>query len=90
METDLEPDGKGDGASRVEVALWARCVVQCAGAGHLPADLDADRAASLLVVLIMGLAHLETLAPGRIGDEAWIRFLESAVADFLTWNNSNG
>jgi AcrR family transcriptional regulator len=63
-------------------------LADCMEAGRLPADLDADRVASLLVVMIMGLAHLETLAPGRIGDEAWIRFLESSVGDLLmrsTW-----
>jgi hypothetical protein len=51
--------------------------------GRLPADLDADRVASLLVVMIMGLAHLETLAPGRIGDAKWIAFLEASVGDLL-------
>jgi hypothetical protein len=72
---------------RVHRNLSAR-LVQCAEAGHLPADLDADRVASLLVVLIMGLAHLETLAPDRIGDEGWRRFLEESVAEMLgrsTW-----
>jgi TetR/AcrR family transcriptional regulator, transcriptional repressor of aconitase len=59
-------------------------LAECMEAGGLPADLDADRVASLLVVLIMGLAHLETLAPGRIGDEEWIAFLESSVGDLLT------
>lgn len=68
---------------RVHRNLSAR-LVQCADTGHLPADLDADRVASLLVVWIMGLAHLETLAPRRVGDAAWIAFLESAVADLLT------
>ena len=61
---------------------------ECIEADLLPADLDADRVASLMVVLIMGLAHLETLAPGRIGDEDWIAFLESSVGDLLersTW-----
>jgi AcrR family transcriptional regulator len=59
-------------------------LVACMEAGRLPAHLDADRVASLLVVLIMGLAHLETLAPARIGDRAWIGFLESSVGELLT------
>jgi AcrR family transcriptional regulator len=67
---------------RVHRNLAAK-LAECADAGHLPADVDADRVASLLVVLIMGLAHLETLAPDRIGDEAWIRFLETSVAELL-------
>jgi len=58
-------------------------LTDCVEAGRLPAGLDADRIASLLVVLIMGLTHLETLAPVRIGDRSWIRFLESTVADVL-------
>jgi AcrR family transcriptional regulator len=65
-------------------------LAKCMEAGQLPADVDADRAASLLVVLIMGLAHLETLAPGRIGDEAWTRFLESSVGDLLTRARGGG
>jgi hypothetical protein len=32
----------------------------------------------------MGLAHLETLDPGLIGDEGWIRFLESSLGNLLT------
>jgi AcrR family transcriptional regulator len=59
--------------------------------GHLPADLDTDRVATLLVVMIMGLAHLETLASSRIGDAGWIAFLESSVGDLLergTWKRS--
>jgi AcrR family transcriptional regulator len=64
-------------------------LTECMEAGRLPASLDADRVASLLVVVIMGLAHLETLAPGRIGDGEWIAFLESSVGDLLergTWS----
>jgi AcrR family transcriptional regulator len=67
---------------RVHRNLSAK-LVECADAGHLPEALDADRVASLLVVLIMGLAHLETLAPDRIGDETWLEFLETAVAELL-------
>lgn len=57
-------------------------------AGQMPRDLDADRVASLLLVVIMGLAHLETLEPTLIGDETWRGFLDSCLGDLLlrsTW-----
>lgn len=67
---------------RVHTDLSAKLAI-CAEAGRLPAGLDTDRVASLMVVMIMGLAHLETLAPSLIGDAGWIRFLQSALADLL-------
>jgi len=63
-------------------------LADCVRDGRLPGSLDSERIASLLVVLIMGLAHLESLDPGLIGDEGWIRFLESSLGDLLarsTW-----
>jgi AcrR family transcriptional regulator len=59
-------------------------LAHCVRDRRLPASLDTERVASLLVVLIMGLAHLETLDPGLVGDEGWIRFLESSLGDLLT------
>lgn len=67
---------------RVHRSLSAK-LAQSAHAGHLPAGVEADRVASLLVILIMGLTHLETLAPDRIGDASWTAFLERSVADML-------
>jgi AcrR family transcriptional regulator len=63
-------------------------LTDCIEAARLPADLDADRVASLLVVLIMGMAHLETLDPRRIGDEGWVEFLEASVDGLLTRSSS--
>jgi AcrR family transcriptional regulator len=56
---------------------------RCRAVGSLPAALDDDRAASLLLVLVMGLAHLDTLEPARIGDLGFTRFLERAVEAVL-------
>jgi AcrR family transcriptional regulator len=67
---------------RIHRSLSAK-LAQSVAAGRLPESLDADRAASLLVVMIMGLAHLETLAPTLIGDTTWIRYLESSLGDLL-------
>lgn len=68
---------------RVHRGLSAK-LADCVRDRRLPATLDTERVASLLVVLIMGLAHLETLDPGLIGDEGWIRFLESSLGNLLT------
>jgi AcrR family transcriptional regulator len=46
-------------------------------------ELDVERTASLLLVLVMGLAHLDTLEPERIGDAGFARFLEDAVGTLL-------
>jgi AcrR family transcriptional regulator len=56
---------------------------RCRAGGATPAALDVERTASLLLVLVMGLAHLETLEPGRIGDAGFARFLEDAVEAML-------
>lgn len=56
---------------------------QCVSDGQLPADLDASQTASLLLVIIMGLSHLDTLEPGLLGDNRWRRFLESSIERLL-------
>jgi AcrR family transcriptional regulator len=45
----------------------------------LPDDLDPAHAASLLVVVAMGLSHLEVLQPGLIGDTAFAEYVEAAI-----------
>jgi AcrR family transcriptional regulator len=57
---------------------------ECIVTGRLPVALDVERTAHLLVVMIMGLSHLETLAPELIGDRGWLRFLESSLGSLLT------
>ncbi|MFK7919260.1 MAG: TetR/AcrR family transcriptional regulator [Ilumatobacter sp.] len=47
--------------------------------GQLPADLDAAHAASLLVVVAMGLSHLEALQPELIGDASFAAYVEAAI-----------
>lgn len=56
---------------------------RCRERGDVPAGLDAARTASLLLVLVMGLAHLDTLEPARLGDRAFVRFLERSVEALL-------
>lgn len=68
---------------RVQRGLCSK-LTDCIEAGRLPTSLDVHRASTLLVVVIMGLAHLDTLDPDLIGDPSWIRFLESSLEDLLT------
>lgn len=67
---------------KIHGALSAK-LAACAAAGQLPAEFDADKAASLLLTLIMGLAHMETLHPDLIGDKSWVRFLDTAIGNLL-------
>ena len=59
----------------------------CKRAGLISEDLDAKHTTSLLLVMIMGLAHLETLEPDLVGDRVWTRFLESSVHAVLEDGN---
>lgn len=51
--------------------------------GEVPSTLDADHAAHLLLVLSMGMAHLDTLDAALIGDDAWQEFLADAIRRML-------
>jgi AcrR family transcriptional regulator len=67
---------------RMHAALRER-LEHCIESGALPSGLDPARTASLLLVVVMGLAHLDTLEPSLVGDPDWIRFLERSVARLL-------
>ena len=51
--------------------------------GEASSTLDVDRAAHLVLVLMMGMAHLDTLDSSLIGDEAWQEFLADAIRRML-------
>lgn len=67
---------------RMHDALRLR-LEQCVESGAVPPALDTARCASLLLVLVMGLAHLDTLEPSLVGDRDWTRFLEVSVERLL-------
>jgi AcrR family transcriptional regulator len=73
---------------RVHAALRER-LERCIESGALPRTLDSARTASLLLVIVMGLAHLETLEPDLVGDPDWLRFLERSVERFLRRERSH-
>lgn len=45
--------------------------------------IDARRLACLVLTLVMGLAHMETLAPQLVGDAGWRDFLEDRTVALL-------
>jgi AcrR family transcriptional regulator len=67
---------------RTRAALHER-LERCAESGAISAAIDPQRTASLLLVLVMGLAHLDTLEPGLVGDADWTRFVERSVEQLL-------
>lgn len=67
---------------RIHATACARLEAGVAS-GMLPEELDVPHTASLLLIVVMGLAHLDTLEPDLLGDPGWKRFLEGAVEDLL-------
>jgi AcrR family transcriptional regulator len=61
----------------------ARQLEAAVEAGGVRADLDTDSAANLLLVVIMGLCHLDTFEPGLVGNARWATFLGSTVEELL-------
>jgi AcrR family transcriptional regulator len=52
-------------------------------AGALDPALDPELLASTILVFIMGLAHMETIAPRLVGDARWSEFIEERVAALM-------
>jgi AcrR family transcriptional regulator len=70
--------------SNLRVARAVRAVLdQALGPGAPSSDKDRDYAARMLLVVVMGLQHLDTLDSTLIGDPDWVRYLEAGVARLL-------
>ncbi|HKN00342.1 MAG TPA: helix-turn-helix domain-containing protein [Candidatus Binataceae bacterium] len=54
--------------------------------GTLDDNRDADYAARFLMVLIMGLAHIDTLYPAMLADSGWRKFVMDSVGMLLGVN----
>jgi AcrR family transcriptional regulator len=57
---------------------------RCRAHRLVDARLDVRHTADLLLTMILGLAHLETLDPDLVDDRSWIEYLESAVLTVLS------
>jgi AcrR family transcriptional regulator len=58
-------------------------VVALQQAGNLDPAVDPELLASTILVFIMGLAHMETIAPQLVGDARWRDFIETRVAALM-------
>jgi len=52
-------------------------------AGKIDPALDADLLANAVIVFMMGLAHMETIAPHLVGNTRWRRFVEDRIRALL-------
>ena len=52
-------------------------------AGELEPGIDPSMLASLVMVLVMGLMHMETLVPHLVGDRAWHDFVRDRAATLM-------
>lgn len=51
--------------------------------GKLDRTIDAELLACSVIAFILGLMHMETVAPQLVGDAAWQAFLEDRVAALM-------
>jgi TetR/AcrR family transcriptional regulator, transcriptional repressor of aconitase len=58
-------------------------------AGKIDPALDSDLLANAVIIFMMGLAHLETIAPHLVGNPGWQRFVENRVAALLGIRDRN-
>jgi AcrR family transcriptional regulator len=57
---------------------------RCRAHGLVDPRLDVRHTADLLLTMILGLAHLETLDPELVDDPSWVEYLEAAVLTVLS------
>jgi hypothetical protein len=69
-------------ALEAQVADIAADIARRQVAGEL-AQLDTMFAAQAVMVFIMGLTHLDTLAPSLVGDAGWRAFVEDRLEAML-------
>jgi AcrR family transcriptional regulator len=58
-------------------------------AGKIDPALDSNLLANAIIVFMMGLAHLETIAPQLVGNPRWESFVENRVAALLGIRDRN-
>jgi AcrR family transcriptional regulator len=70
-------------ALEMNIQQLRRTIEPAQRAGKIDPVVDADLSANAVIVFMMGLAHLETIAPHLVGDLRWRRFVEDRVAALL-------
>jgi AcrR family transcriptional regulator len=58
--------------------------------GDIDRTLDTEMLASAVMVFIMGLMHMETLLPRRVGDSEWNAFVQDRVRALISLRSTGG
>jgi AcrR family transcriptional regulator len=58
--------------------------------GDIDRTLDAEMLASAVMVFILGLMHMETLLPDRVGDQEWNAFVQGRVRALISLRSESG
>ena len=76
-------------ALEMNVQQLRRTIEPAQRAGKIDPASDADFLANAVIVFMMGLAHMETIAPHLVGNLRWHRFIENRVIALLGIRDRN-
>jgi AcrR family transcriptional regulator len=76
-------------ALEINIQQLRRTIEPAQRAGKIDPDLDADFLANAVIVFMMGLAHMETIAPHLVGNPGWYRFVEDRITVLLGIRDRN-
>ena len=70
-------------ALEMNIEQLRRTIEPAQRAGKVNPALDAELLANVVIVFMMGLAHMETIAPHLVGNTRWHRFVEDRSTALL-------
>jgi AcrR family transcriptional regulator len=76
-------------ALETNIQQLRRTIEPAQRADKIDPALDAELLANAVIVIMMGLAHMETIAPHLIGNAGWHRFVENRIAALLGIRDRN-
>ena len=76
-------------ALEMNIQQLRRTIEPAQRADKIDPALDADFLANAVIVIMMGLAHMETIAPHLVGNPRWHRFVENRIAALLGVRDRN-
>ena len=76
-------------ALEMNIQQLRRTIEPAQRADKIDPALDAELLANAVIVIMMGLAHMETIAPHLIGNPGWHRFVENRIAALLGIRDRN-
>jgi AcrR family transcriptional regulator len=76
-------------ALEMNVQQLRRTIEPAQRAGKIDPALNADMLANTVIVFMMGLAHMETIAPHLVGNTTWHRFVENRITALLGIRDPN-